>query len=1111
MNKKFLSAILFGAMLATSAGTFVSCKDYDDDIKGLQTQIDTNKTAIAELQKLVGAGNWVTSVAASGENLVVTMSNGTSATIAGIKGADGKDGKDAAEWTISEDGFWCKDGEKTENVAVAKDGKNGVTAPSPTIGANGNWVVYSWNAEKGEFVAEETEIPAAGTSAYAVKADGVYTLYIADENGEYQEIVLPATCDSFVVSSPATGAVEVNVDYATWNTKTSATNKDDFAKIVAAFPEIADLKKGDKLTQDGELPLIVSPAEVELDGSYEFALVGMNGKVADIEVANPTEGISADWKYDNKGVMTRSAENEAGLWTLSVAPVYDTKKKEHASVENAALVVTNAKGVSSRTAFAYTVKNNEVTSNVIVKNANADYVEYAEEIDVLAPIHGDNEDQAVFTFENEYHGKFVLEATSKVQIEEYDITIEGSKLMIGNMPENKSKIVVDLRIVALGLNGSTDWAPKKLEVVQAVAAEELPAKEVTLGAKKQTVRWDVEKDLGMSAVAFNKFMAAEPEFVVSREAYDEEGDKHTYVAYADGIKFFNAKGKETVYEDADGDYKSENWSNGEAVTFGFDVDATKAATETTEMWMPETYTVTLTAKDGNVVVYSAETELVVSNPEIDETYVKLVPAFVKDGVYQITGYVAGNKVAYSIKNALITKNAAAVSFIDLDYAEYSGNDEEDYGFYNWIPFNAKSEADLEENDYANANAIVEVNVWSYEPEELTESPWIKALNNQLYETRRVRAMIALFGNVDNVVPFDFEIVVKSELYSEDASSVTVDATKLTAKFTDDDTSDKVYPNQIDLSKAFTAVVVAGDETGKAYKLFATNGKTTTTQGAAAVYDYSDWSVSGGYVMGESAAKTVTGKTYTTLADLVNKINEGQITVNSEIAAGTKSYTLTNEDLQVIWDKVKVWKNNDLTNKYMMKDGEIVKVKHLAFELDENGEVVFLKNDKDARYWVETPVLEGNKAIYQGNVSLSGVAKDEQNTKILHSLSIIPEDEQEYIDLFNAIKEGIKFTLVTPAGQGSSSTAVVARDGRIASVEFVFDDAEEADKYFTNAINKLNGVVFANTQAESTILKVDEAAQVDVVGGKVVVGMKLKITDIWGMEMVVPFNVEISTK
>ena len=32
MNKKFLSAILFGALMVASTGTFVSCKDYDDDI-----------------------------------------------------------------------------------------------------------------------------------------------------------------------------------------------------------------------------------------------------------------------------------------------------------------------------------------------------------------------------------------------------------------------------------------------------------------------------------------------------------------------------------------------------------------------------------------------------------------------------------------------------------------------------------------------------------------------------------------------------------------------------------------------------------------------------------------------------------------------------------------------------------------------------------------------------------------------------------------------------------------------------------------------------------------------------------------------------------------------
>ena len=36
MNKKFLSAILFGALMVSSTGTFVSCKDYDDDIENLR-------------------------------------------------------------------------------------------------------------------------------------------------------------------------------------------------------------------------------------------------------------------------------------------------------------------------------------------------------------------------------------------------------------------------------------------------------------------------------------------------------------------------------------------------------------------------------------------------------------------------------------------------------------------------------------------------------------------------------------------------------------------------------------------------------------------------------------------------------------------------------------------------------------------------------------------------------------------------------------------------------------------------------------------------------------------------------------------------------------------
>ena len=50
MNKMYLSVVLFGALLAASAGTFTSCKDYDDDIKGLQEQIDKSGSTITDLQ-----------------------------------------------------------------------------------------------------------------------------------------------------------------------------------------------------------------------------------------------------------------------------------------------------------------------------------------------------------------------------------------------------------------------------------------------------------------------------------------------------------------------------------------------------------------------------------------------------------------------------------------------------------------------------------------------------------------------------------------------------------------------------------------------------------------------------------------------------------------------------------------------------------------------------------------------------------------------------------------------------------------------------------------------------------------------------------------------------
>ena len=55
MNKKFISVFMIGAATLATLGTVTSCKDYDDDIKDLQEQIDgTGVDLSAEVAKLQG-------------------------------------------------------------------------------------------------------------------------------------------------------------------------------------------------------------------------------------------------------------------------------------------------------------------------------------------------------------------------------------------------------------------------------------------------------------------------------------------------------------------------------------------------------------------------------------------------------------------------------------------------------------------------------------------------------------------------------------------------------------------------------------------------------------------------------------------------------------------------------------------------------------------------------------------------------------------------------------------------------------------------------------------------------------------------------------------------
>ena len=136
---------------------------FSDDIANLQEQVDAVKVSLQELQSLVDAGAVITSVETITDGnggIKITLSDGKTYNV--LNGANGADGADAVVWTIGEDGYWYKDGMKTDYQAI------GGTANSTEV--------YVPNKETGCFdiykdgvLLEQTDMQWASSGVTAVK------------------------------------------------------------------------------------------------------------------------------------------------------------------------------------------------------------------------------------------------------------------------------------------------------------------------------------------------------------------------------------------------------------------------------------------------------------------------------------------------------------------------------------------------------------------------------------------------------------------------------------------------------------------------------------------------------------------------------------------------------------------------------------------------------------------------------------------------------------------------------------------------------------------------------------------------------------------------------
>ena len=402
--------------MVSSTGTFVSCKDYDDDIENLQGQITANADAIKALQDLVGSGKYVTSVAktADGHGITFTFNQGDPVTIT----LDDETGSGDVVKVV--DGILYINDEPQELKVATSE-----TKPS-IIMQDGVWAVLQ---EDGTY--KSTGVPVSGVSVAGSEADG-FTLTIFDKDGNKQEVKVPSA--SSLVTSIAI-AVPVVEDEASLLNETNVVyygSKELINVSEVKYPKDAIISA---LNEDGTrgvaVNVVVTPTNID-PADLKFNLVNSEGATIFEEAVVSTP----------KGALQRAAMD--GVYTLHFAlkegvTVADIKKGSIISQEDALAVVCG----KAATAFEYkagledaaTITQGKTTGNYTA-SANT-YVKLGETYNLFgkgyAADPSANPNAAAQAFLTKLEGVSDIALSLDENLKSlYGITIDGTNFTISN-------------------------------------------------------------------------------------------------------------------------------------------------------------------------------------------------------------------------------------------------------------------------------------------------------------------------------------------------------------------------------------------------------------------------------------------------------------------------------------------------------------------------------------------------------------------------------------------------------------------------------------------------------------------------------------------------------
>ena len=616
--------------MVSSTGTFVSCKDYDDDIDEINKELTDIKSKLSDLEsKVTTGGAYVTKIESVEGGLKVSVSDGTSynLTIAGTPAGstvviDKTTGEISIDGTPT--GFFATTGTTPQGESTAPYVKDGF------------WYFYD-DATKA-FV--KSEYKASG-NAWAVQKGDSVVLHIPNEAGVMQEITLPTSSSALTA---------LNATPSNWTSGKNIAWSKAGADVTWAGKK-GNVAAGQLLIgQLGSETATVAPASYDL-GAQTLTLVDIDGKTAPVTVT----ATAAEGDY-----VTDRAASPSGKWNLAIAMT------DEVTADNIATAFTKrVNGVDKNVKYALAVNGTVMTGY--------EYVIDTQTVNESKTNTAYNKNQIGLASANVALGTSTLSLNAATAAQAYDsyLTFEGASKTLA---EAKGITVDGMNITVPATAAATLGLSVTVNILDITG--KIAKKDVALtiaGASVSETETVAPVSIKISTVnSFSVDLGTIFTNLDANIAQNADATKTT-VTTADGNFFaltsttaanglFNVAGNDKIaFKKADGSAATIAERNATKAVITLNYTGSKYTTAAKDLAnIYGTFNLTLTLKDaqGNELK-KVIVPVTVSKPEFDDYYTANQYAGWNEGVLSSVIDNSGNTPAFTMPTNLYTINKKA--------------------------------------------------------------------------------------------------------------------------------------------------------------------------------------------------------------------------------------------------------------------------------------------------------------------------------------------------------------------------------------------------------------------------------------------------------------------